>query len=192
MSSRTGAVDGVDGICLLVEGGSVTLRCDTHSDFAESYMYGIDHRVPASWVVGVLTQHLRDHGPALEEPAGDDPAPVAATASRLEEFGREVASRCRWAMEFNQGDPDDEWPEEFQIAVALVLGNLDFLRSMEPGPGYTPQQAVLRLWAGIGAPPVDPGVWMAAIRVEITSPGDGRLGALGPGSGFRIVRDTRR
>jgi hypothetical protein len=170
---RTGAVPGADSVYLWVGDSTVALRCHLHPDFTESHAYGMDGEVPAAWMVGVLAGHLAEHAadsaedPADEEPSDEEPA---TTASALDEFGREVAVRCRWALVYNEGDPDDAWSIPYRLAVALVLGNHLYLRSMGDGPGYSPQDAMLLLYSGMTHSPPDIGAWIGAIRAEISGP----------------------
>jgi hypothetical protein len=43
------------------------------------------------------------------------------------EFARTLAGRIRWARECNADCPSTAWPLEEQLAVALVLGNSDYI-----------------------------------------------------------------
>jgi hypothetical protein len=169
MSPASGAVPGADGVYLSISADAVTLRCDTHADLAVSYPYGDDRKVPTSWVVSVLANHMKNHPAApADGPSDDETAETATVAvSRLDDFGRAIATRCRWAIDTNDGDPDDAWPTADRIAVALVLGNHEYLEDMGPGPGYSPQQAAFRLWSGMAQQPPDIDAWISAIRSEI-------------------------
>ncbi|WP_199515909.1 hypothetical protein [Nucisporomicrobium flavum] len=171
MSGRPGA----DQIAFHIGEQAVTARCALHLDFAETYPYGDDRQVPATWFVRVLADHLSDHpADAPDAPAVEKPA---AEASQLDEFEREVAARCRWAMTVNASDPDNSWPDRYRIAVALVLGNLAYLRDMGPGPGYTPEQAAVLLIRGMTRPPANLETWIGAIRDDIKPPPrDGQRG----------------
>jgi hypothetical protein len=123
-------------------------------------------------MVGVLAGHLAQHAAeAAEEPAEEEPAAPAATVPPLDEFGREVASRCRWALVYNEGDPDNTWPDPYRLAVELVLGNHEYLHDMGDGPGYSPQDAVFLLVSGMTNRPPSIDAWISTIRQEIRQPG---------------------
>ncbi|WP_045740303.1 hypothetical protein [Actinoplanes rectilineatus] len=173
MSPRFGA----DQISFHLGKQAVTARCALHPDFAESYPYGDDHLVPATWFVRVLSDHLNDHPtaipdtPAVEQPAPDQAAVLStASALPLDAFGREVAARCRWATDINDDDPRSDWPIAVRLAVALVLGNTDYLGDMGPGPGYTADQAAVLLVRSMTHPPANLRAWIEAIRHEIKAP----------------------
>jgi hypothetical protein len=170
MNARPGA----DQISFHIGEQALTAQCALHPDFAESHPYGDDQLVPATWFVRVLSEHLNAHpaatpdAPAVEQLAAD-PAGVLsmAPALPLDEFSREVVARCRWATDINDDDPRGDWPLELRLAVALVLGNTDYLRDMGPGPGYTADQAAELLVRSMPHPPANLRAWIEAIRNEI-------------------------
>jgi hypothetical protein len=173
MSARLGA----DQISLHVGEQAVTIRCALHPGFTKSYPHGDDRLVPATWFVRVLTEHLNDHpaatpdAPAVEQPASDHSGVIkTAGVLPLDTFGREVAARCRWATDINDDDPRGDWPIAVRIAVALVLGNTDYLQDMGPGPGYTPEQAAVLLVRSMTHPPANLRAWIEAVRHEIKAP----------------------
>jgi hypothetical protein len=191
MSTNLDVVPGADKIHLSIasNGASVTLRCETHPGFAESCDVGGDREVSATWLVAALANHLAEHSlmPADEPARGQVGALSTTPVSGLDAFGRRIATLCQWAIEFNQGDPVGEWPVDEQIAVALVLGNHEYLQNMGPGPGYTPAQAAHRLWSGMAQPPADLDAWITATRQEINLPRQGEP----PGKLWRPPPDPR-
>jgi hypothetical protein len=192
MSDAGDAFLGGAGIYLLIgaDGETVSLRCDTHPEFVVSCKIGSDRRVPAAWVIGTQGAHLVEHFSlpkeelaeeelAEGEAAEEEPERLGAGAvSELDVFGREVVARCRWAIDFNEGDPFNSWPDLYRIAVALVLGNHLYLREMGPGPGYSPEEAAVFLVRGMEHRPADLGAWIGAIRAEVRSPEPARRGDL--------------
>jgi hypothetical protein len=61
------------------------------------------------------------------------------------EFARGLADRVRWAREHNEGFPSPEWPTKERLAVALVLGNQDYLVAQ----GYRTSSALDRVCVGM-------------------------------------------
>lgn len=167
------AVPGADQLYLLIGPSTIAVQCHTHPQYNETHPYDADERrVPGTWVVASMFRHLQDHATATPEaPADEAAAPIATASTGLDDFAREVAYRCRWAIDANEGDPDDRWPINYRIAVALVLGNLPYLRDMGPGPGYSPKDAAVLLVRGMTNPPQDLDGWIDAIRKEIRRPG---------------------
>lgn len=161
-----------DGVHLEIgtDGETVSLRCDTHPEFDVPYKLGPERKIPAAWAIGTLLSHLETHfSTPVETPAEDTGSAISAVAE-LDEFGREIAARCIWAKEWNQGDPDKTWPDSYQIAVALVLGNHLYLQQMGPGPGYSPAQAAVLLVRGMANPPADLDRWIRAVRNQVIPP----------------------
>lgn len=182
---------GVDEIYLSVDGDAITLRCENHPEFAMSYAGSLGPKVPATWLIDALFAHLGDH--VLDDSGGsadeERVAPAAVSAPSLDQFGRRIAELCRWAMDHNEGDPYEEWALEEQLAVALVLGNHLYLEDIGPGPGYTPHQAMFRLFSGMTNKPSNPDGWIAAIRADIRRPShQERGGLLLPTSDLRVER----
>ena len=170
--SRTGPVTGAEATYLLIGNDSVSVGCDLHPDFTESREIDESRRVPATWVVGWLADHLQSHPAPAQEPSTEEPVnPPASAVSQLDAFGQTVAAHCRWAMDHNRGDPHKAWPVPLQLAVALVLGNHLYLKDMGDGPGYSPQQALTLLFQGMTHPPADADAWVRAIRAESSRPG---------------------
>jgi hypothetical protein len=160
-------VPGADDIHLRIDVGAVVLWCASHPEFSKSFAYGEDRTVPAVWLASELAAHLEEHVLAAEQ----EPAGQTAVMSGLDPFSAEIATPCTWAMRFNEGDPDDKWELPFRLAVALVLLNFEYLEDIGPGPGYTPEQAMLLLYSGMTHPPADFDGWMLAIRDAIRHPG---------------------
>jgi hypothetical protein len=92
------------------------------------------------------------------------PGPAArGEGPQLDEFAEETASRCRWALNHNDGHPKGAWSTGEQLAVALVLHDLPHLAAM----GYTVPEAAQRVHDGMMYPPADMNAWLRAIRAEI-------------------------
>ena len=166
-SEASKALPGADAVYLSISADTVTLRCDMHQTYERRYPYGDDGRVPASWLVSALASHMKDHAEPAEE-ASDQPQ---TTTFDLDPFGREVAARARWATQHNEGDPNDAWPDQYRIAVALVLGNHEYLRDMGPGPGYTPAEAAVLLVRGMTHRPANLDIWIKAVRGAVLGRG---------------------
>jgi hypothetical protein len=149
------------------------VQCHTHPQYSETHPYDDERHVPATWVVSTMSRHLQDHATApAEEPADEADALSATAGAGLDEFAREVASRCRWAMDHNDGDPDDNWSLNLRIAVALAMGNELYLRDIGPGPGYSPQEAAVFLVRGMSSRPQNFDAWISGIRQEIRRLGE--------------------
>lgn len=165
--SDGGALPEADRVYLWIGDDNVALRCHVHPDFNEVRAYGRDRKVPAAWMVGLLARHLAQH---TEEAAEEEPAAPATATLPLDDFGGEVVRRCRWAIHHSMGDPYIKWPQLYQVAVALVLGNHLFLEDL--GPGYTPDTATFLLVSSMKNPPTDIDTWIKTVRGHIQQPGD--------------------
>lgn len=161
------ALPGADAVYLSISADTVTVRCDMHQTYERPYPYGVDGRVPASWLVSALASHMKEHSEPIEE-ASNQPQ---STTFDLDPFGREVAARARWATQHNEGDPNDAWPDQYRIAVALVLGNHEYLRDMGPGPGYSPAEAAVLLVRGMTHGPANLDTWIKAVRSVVLGRG---------------------
>jgi hypothetical protein len=167
------AVPGADQLYLLIGPSTIAVQCRTHPQYSETHPYDADQpRVPGTWVVAAMFKHLQDHAATAEAPTAEAAAPVATAGTGLDGFAREVASRCRWAMDHNKGDPDDSWPINLRLAVALVLGNQLYLRDIGPGPGYSAADAAVLLAQGMTNRPQDLDAWISGIRQEIRRLGE--------------------
>ncbi|WP_433294489.1 hypothetical protein ACQP2F_33240 [Actinoplanes sp. CA-030573] len=165
------AVPGADQVFLWIGDGTIAVRCHVHPDFNAVREYGPDREVPVAWIVSLLPDHLAQHAAeATDEPTNEEPVAPAVTAFPLDAFGQEVVRRCRWAIHYSTGDPYIKWPELYQVAVALVLGN--HLHLQDVGPGYTPASATALVVRSIEKPPADIGVWIKAVRAETQKPGE--------------------
>lgn len=166
--SKTGR--GVEEVHLWIGDNRVAVRCQMHPDFDESRLFGVEREVSAVWVVGVLARHLTELNAPAEEPdeeedAGEkDTETATGEGSPLDAFAQEVVALSRWAMNHNDGEPDNKWPTPLRLAVALALFNLEYLSDMGPGPGYTWDQAMVRLVHGMTHRPGDINVWFGGIR----------------------------
>jgi hypothetical protein len=78
----------------------------------------------------------------------------------LDNFGTDIAHRCHWALDHNDGHPLSAWSTGERLAVALVLFDLDHLAAMD----YTPTEAAQRVCGGMLSPPDDFPEWLNAIR----------------------------
>jgi hypothetical protein len=76
------------------------------------------------------------------------------------EFARSLTAQVRWAREHNQGFPSPEWPTKDRLAVALVLGNQDYLTEQ----GYRASSALDRVCVGMISRYADRIAWLNAIR----------------------------
>ncbi|XVU28147.1 hypothetical protein ACQPZJ_14215 [Actinoplanes sp. CA-054009] len=160
MTESRNVVPGAEHLYLHIGDNSGSLRCSDHPELGEAYPLDVQRNLRAAWIVGVVARHLKDH-------AAESAAPVATAGPQLDPFAREVAKHCRWAIDHHRGDPLDDWPLDIQLAVALVLFNIDYLADIGPGPGYTAETAMLRLFSGEHRPPADPMAWFAGIRDAI-------------------------
>jgi hypothetical protein len=79
------------------------------------------------------------------------------------EFARGLVGRVRWAKERNDGFLSLEWSTKEQLAVALVLGNQDYLA----GQGYRTSSALDRVCVGIVSCYEDRIAWLNDIRDAI-------------------------
>ncbi|MFF5085469.1 hypothetical protein ACFY36_51235 [Actinoplanes sp. NPDC000266] len=164
MTESQGVVPGAENLYLHVSADTAFLRCSDHPELDETHPLDEHRNLPAAWIVGVVARHVKDH---TAEPT----APAATTGPQLDPFAREVAARCRWALDHFGGDPDADWPVEIQLAVALVLGNHLYLANMGTGPGYTPERAIFLLHSCMTYKPADMGTWIGDIRAAIRQPG---------------------
>ncbi|MEV6349594.1 hypothetical protein [Actinoplanes sp. NPDC051851] len=162
-----GAVPEADQVYLWIGDDTVAVRCRVHPDFNEVRAYGPDREVPASWMIGLLARHLAQH---TAEAANEESAAPVTIGVPLDDFGREVVRRCRWAIEHGAGDPYIKWPHLYQVAVALVLGN--HLHLEDVGPGYTMDSAASLLVSSMKNPPADIAMWVITIRGNLQLPGD--------------------
>lgn len=81
-------------------------------------------------------------------------------ATEAETVATDVARRCRWAVDHNDGHPNGAWSTGEQLAVALVLADTDHLTSMD----YTTEQAMERVAGGMLEPPRNFAKWITNIR----------------------------
>jgi hypothetical protein len=79
------------------------------------------------------------------------------------EFVRGLVGRVRWAKERNDGFPSPEWSTKEQLAVALVLGNQDYLA----GQGYLMSSVLDRVCVGMISRYEDRIAWLNDIRDAI-------------------------
>jgi hypothetical protein len=84
----------------------------------------------------------------------------------LDNFGIDIAHRCRWALDHNGGHPLGAWSTGERLAVALVLFDLDHLAAMD----YTPSEAAQRVCGGMWSPPANFPDWLDAIRTNLHHP----------------------
>lgn len=84
------------------------------------------------------------------------------------EFPRGLARPVRWARERNNGFPSPEWSTKERLAVALVLGNQDYLAEH----GYRMSSALDRVCVGMVSRYDDRVAWLNAIRDAV----DGFIG----------------
>jgi hypothetical protein len=82
------------------------------------------------------------------------------------DFADDIAGRCRWAIEHNDGTPNPAWSTGERLITALVLTNDAYLAA----EGYTKQQALERLAGDIGDTNV--GAWLAYVRGALEDDGD--------------------
>ena len=159
-----------DGLYLKIGETEVTVRCHRHPNYtSQAHPYSATEReVPGAWLVNTIAIHFKVH--EGEAPVEEPVRPAATVGVGLDDFGRAVAEKCRWAMDFNQGDPHNKWMTEDQLAVALVLGNAEYLGDMGPGPGYTPETALLLLISA--KPQLAPNIdnWISKVRTAIKRP----------------------
>lgn len=109
------------------------------------------HRGGDPEIVGNAEGNQRD----LERGQGGGPA--------LDSFAQDTARRCQWALNHNDGHPKGVWSTGEQLAVALVLHDLNHLVNMD----YTVPEARRRVLGGMPDPPKDLDAWLRAIRAEI-------------------------
>ncbi|GLY82006.1 hypothetical protein [Actinoallomurus iriomotensis] len=76
------------------------------------------------------------------------------------EFARGLAGRVRWAREHNNGFPSPAWPTKERLAVALAMGNQDYLTQQ----GYRISSALDRVCVGMICRYDDRIAWLNNIR----------------------------
>lgn len=79
------------------------------------------------------------------------------------EFACGLADRVRWAREQNSGFPSPKWSTKERLAVALVLGNQDYLSEQ----GYRTSSALDRVCVGMISRYEDRIAWLNDIRDAI-------------------------
>ena len=86
------------------------------------------------------------------------------TAAMPDGFTEDITARARWARDRNQGYPKPAWSTGEQLAVALVLGNQDFLDAA----GYTAREASQRLAGDLAG--ADVTEWLDDVRAALQPP----------------------
>jgi len=93
----------------------------------------------------------------------------ALLVEQIGEWGLDIARRCKIAAN-NGGEPSAAWAAGEKIAVALVLGNHDYLRDVLE---YSVAHATSRTAAEVGIAPDQMSAWMTTVRTaaELGNPG---------------------
>jgi hypothetical protein len=76
------------------------------------------------------------------------------------EFARSLTESVHWAREDNDGFPSPEWPTKERLAVALIVGNHDYLSEQ----GYQINSALDRVCMGMVSRYDDRIAWLNEIR----------------------------
>ncbi|WP_433221342.1 hypothetical protein ACQP00_20370 [Dactylosporangium sp. CS-047395] len=88
---------------------------------------------------------------------GSDPSAEADAAACR------ILALARWAGTSNRGRPDPAWPTWEQLAVALILDDVDHVTGM----GYTVLHALEAIVDGMMVPPADVTGWLTDIRAQL-------------------------
>lgn len=81
----------------------------------------------------------------------------------MDDFAKDIASRARWAVAHNDGQPKAAWSTGERLAVALVLDDVAAIEA----EGFTVEQALRRLAGDISGSTADAETWIAEVRGEL-------------------------
>jgi hypothetical protein len=109
-----------------------------------------------------------EEAPVTDSSSTDSRARLAALAgidadTEHARVATDILSRCRWARAQHDGHPNGAWSLREQLAVAVVLDDVEHLADMD----YTTEQAVRAVADGMYFPPADMAAWLTGLRNQL-------------------------